>query len=137
MSLTHKTIHHILFVEDSEASRHLMKEAFKAAGFEGQLMIMENASQLLAFLNQKPQSASALFPDLIVLDLNLPGKTGIEVMEELKNDETFKAIPLIVLTGSNALTDIEACSRFGCKYLLKPSRFHELVQLVKSLPELI
>jgi CheY-like chemotaxis protein len=133
--LTDKKISNILFVEDSEASRHLMREAFKAAHFDGELFIMENAAQFFQFLNRQNNYSKAPVPDLIVLDLNLPGKNGIEVMEEVKNDPRFQNIPLIVLTGSNAASDIEACSKYGCKYLLKPSRFHELVKLVQSLPQ--
>jgi CheY-like chemotaxis protein len=127
-------IKNVLLVEDNRASRDLMKEAFQAAAFEGALHVTENAEQLLQFLKKEKTFEAAPDPDLILLDLNLPGKNGIETMGDLRGDARFKDIPVVVLTGSNVSSDIQACAKYRCKYLLKPSRFHELVGLVKSLP---
>ena len=130
-------IKNILLVEDNPASHQLMREAFKEALIETDLTMVDNGNDALHFLRKEGRFAASTKPDLVLLDLNLPGKSGIELMEEIKGDPSLQSIPLIVLTGSSAAADIQACARFHCKYLLKPSRFHELVQLVKSLPDLI
>jgi chemotaxis family two-component system response regulator Rcp1 len=125
----------VLLVEDDPANRKLVQEAFKAAEFKGALSTVNNSDELMRFLDQKYASMKKL-PDLILLDLNLPGKSGIEIIPEIQNDERFKRIPIVCLTSSNAASDIKACSEYRCKYLIKPTRFHELVGLVKSLPGL-
>lgn len=130
-------IKNVLIVEDNRASHVLMREAFAAASFNAHLTIVDNGDEAMQFLKRKGDFSGAQRPDLILLDLNLPGKSGVELMAEIKDDTESQSVPLIVLTGSNAEADIQACARFHCKYLLKPSRFHELVQLVKSLPDLI
>ncbi len=130
-----KMIKHVLLVEDSEAGRRLMQEAFKIASFDGQLNITENGEELLQFLKQEEGFVNAQIPDLILLDLNLPGKSGFQVLDGIKKDKRFQNIPVIVLTGSSAASDIQTCAEFGCKYLMKPSNFSELIALVKSLPD--
>lgn len=126
----------ILLIEDSEGDRQLMEEAFKAASQSG-LYVVQNGFEGLAFLKKEGEYQNVPRPDLILLDLNMPGKTGLDVLDEIKSDEALQNIPVAILTGSNAPTDIRACSRFpGCRYLLKPSRFPELVELVKTLPNL-
>jgi CheY-like chemotaxis protein len=130
-----KLIRNVLLVEDNEASRVLMREAFEAASFEGQLDMVENGHEVMRFLKSEGRFARSPRPDLILLDLNLPGKSGAEIMSEIREDERFRDISIVILTGSNAANDIAVCSKFRCKYLLKPSRFHELVELVRTLPE--
>lgn len=124
----------ILLVEDSDAGRDLMKEAFNAAEFDGALYMAKNGNEALDFLKQAGGFSQAPRPDLILLDLNLPRLSGLDVLAEI-HDTPFQKIPLVVLTGSNSSKDIQACLKYRCRYVLKPSRFHELVELVKSLPE--
>ncbi len=126
----------ILLVEDNEAQRNLMQEAFSEANLEVELHIVERAEELMAFLRKQGGFKNAASPDLVLLDLNLPGKSGLEALSEIKSDTQIKHVPIAVLTGSNASSDIQACAKFQCKYLLKPSGFNQLVQLVKSLPDL-
>jgi len=132
---TKKMIKNVLLVEDNPAIRLIMQEAFKAASFEGQLDMAENGDDVMQYLKREKKFSTAPMPDIILMDLNLPGKSGIEVIGEIKKDDRLKNIPIVVLTGSNSSIDTHACSKFQCKYLLKPSRFHELVELVKSLPD--
>jgi len=135
MSLMGKTFKSILLVEDNKAGRLIMREAFKMALVESQLHVVENGDDALRFLNQEDPFEKMPMPDLILLDLNLPGKSGVEVLAEIRKEVRFQAVAIMVLTGSSAASDIEACSKFHCRYFIKPARFHELVQLVKSLPE--
>jgi len=137
VSLVKKKLHNILLVDDSRAAHFLMKEAFKEASMDSQLHMVENGDDALSFLRKEGSFAKMPAPDLMLLDLNMPGKTGLDVLDEIKKDESLHNIPVIVLTGSEAAADREACSKFNCKYLNKPTRFHELVELVKSLPDLV
>ena len=123
----------ILLVEDNEASRQIMKHAFRIASMAAELHLAENGDQLFQFLRKEPPFTGAAEIDLILLDLNLPGRSGIELLRELKNDSHFQKIKVVILTGSNAAKDIAACSQFHCEYRLKPTRFQELVEFVKAL----
>jgi CheY-like chemotaxis protein len=134
MKLSEKKTRHILLVEDNESSRILMKEAFDAVSFEGRVDMVESGDEAMEFLRQKGKYADAQKPDIVLLDLNLPGKNGLEIVSEIRSDKHLQNLCVIILTGSNASSDIEACTRLHCKYLLKPSRFHEVIELVKVLP---
>jgi len=127
---------HILLVEDNEASRNIMQEAFVDASFEGELDVVGNGNEAMQFLRQGPRFENKPKPDLVLLDLNMPGKSGMEVLQEIKSDEALQYIPVIILSGSNAPKDMNACFGFlKCHYLLKPSRFQDLVKLVTSLED--
>jgi CheY-like chemotaxis protein len=127
-------IKNILLVEDNEAGSRLMQEAFKEVFFDGELDIVEDGTEAMQFLRHEQRFENKPKPDLVLLDLNLPGKSGIEVLNEIKTDEALRDIPVAVLTGSNSSKDIKACSGFQrCRYFLKPARFDEIVNLVKSL----
>jgi two-component system, chemotaxis family, response regulator Rcp1 len=131
-----KTFKNVLLVEDNKAIHHLMREAFRVADFDTEMNIAETGNEAMKYLKKEEDYNGAPTPDLILLDLNLPAKNGLEVMAEIKGNSGLRHIPVVVLTGSNAASDIQACSKYHCKYLQKPSRFHELVELVKSLPEI-
>lgn len=126
---------HVLLVDDDPANERLMFEAFKKAASESTLHAVENGDDAIKFLKREAKFADAPKPSLIILDLNLPGKNGFEILEDIKKIKELKNVPVLILTGSSAAGDIQNCSRLYCKYLLKPTRFHELVQLVKSLPD--
>lgn len=127
----------VLLVEDDRASRKLMSMAFQEADTGAKLHMTENGEEALDFLNRRGRFPEAPQPEMILLDLNLPGKSGATLLEEIRQDDHLKEIPVVILTGSNASQDIKAASRFTrCRYLLKPTHYHELVLLVKSLPQI-
>lgn len=130
-------IRNILLVEDDRASRRLMDMAFQEAAIGASLHMAENGEEALDFLKKRGKYPGAPRPEMILLDLNLPGKSGASVLEEIRGDDRLKEIPVVILTGSNASQDIKISSRFTrCRYLLKPTHYHELVLLVKSLPQI-
>lgn len=133
-----KMIKNILLVEDDKASQILMRQAFKAAGSESVLNVAASGEEAMEFLRQQGRFENAAVPEVVLLDLNLPGKSGLQLLKEIKESPALRHLPVIVLTGSNASSDIRECAKFPhCRYLLKPSRFHELIELVKSIPQLI
>lgn len=116
----------ILIVEDNEADRNILKIAFNSACPSAKLTLAENGEKALAGLN------SGALPDLILLDLNLPGMAGVEVLETLKQNKGTKKIPVIILSSSSNPKEISACyDNFANCYLNKPMSFTELKDLIK------
>jgi CheY-like chemotaxis protein len=123
----------VLLIEDNRASQTLMKMAFKTAEMDCMLKIAEEGDDAIAFLKRQGVHADAPQTNLVLLDLNLPGKSGVEILAEIKQDPATSQVPVIVLTGSNASSDMNACAKYPhCRYVLKPARFPELVDLVRS-----
>ena len=131
------SLKNILVAEDDIASRQAVAEAFRESSFEGVLHTVKNSDELMRVLRRQGEFKDVSVPDMVLLDLNLPGKTGLDAIREIKSDEKLKDIPIVVLTVSNAPADIQVCSQYRCKYLIKPSRFHELVNLVTMLPDFL
>ena len=90
----------------------------------------------MAFLRRGEEHADLPVPDLILLDLNLPRRDGREVLTEIKADEGFKHIPVVILTSSQDEEDILQSYRLHANcYISKPIRFGEFVKVVKSIEE--
>jgi CheY-like chemotaxis protein len=96
----------ILLVEDSPDDVDLTIEAFKEHSSPSRLHVVEDGIEALAFLRREGSYASAPRPDLILLDLNLPKKSGHEVLKEIKTDPALRRIPVVVLTTSAADADV-------------------------------
>jgi CheY-like chemotaxis protein len=114
----------ILLVEDSPTDQLLAQEALKSAGVESNLHIVSDGVEAMDFLHGRPPFESALRPDLILLDLNLPRKDGREVLAELKSDKRLLSIPVVVLTTSESEQDVNhAYSLHANCYICKPVDF--------------
>ena len=126
----------ILLVEDNEGDIELTKEAFEDAKFRNNLHIVEDGDEALNYLFKRNGYENAVLPDIILLDLNLPGTDGKEVLEVIKADEMLKRIPVIVLTSSEADKDIvDSYDLHANCYIVKPvnaSKFMEVVQSIKN-----
>ena len=123
----------ILLVEDNPGDVRLTKEAFKQGRIENDLHVVSDGIEALAFLSQEVEYADAPRPDLILLDLNLPGKGGEEVLEELKEDPVLRSIPVIVLTSSRAEEDVvKSYELHANAYLTKPVDPDEFIQTVRA-----
>ncbi|QVL31405.1 response regulator [Telmatocola sphagniphila] len=124
----------ILLVEDSPTDALLAREALGESRLFNQLHQVSDGVEAMAFLNQEGAYATAPRPDLILLDLNLPRKDGREVLAELKTDERFKRIPVIVLTTSHAERDILAAYNHHANcYIVKPVDFQKFTSVVQSI----
>jgi CheY-like chemotaxis protein len=111
MTETRET-HEILLVEDSPSDRLLALRALGQMSVPSRVHSVEDGEEALAFLRQEGTFALAKRPDLILLDLNLPRKDGRQVLTEIKGDPLLCCIPVVVLTTSNAESDVlEAYSR--------------------------
>jgi two-component system response regulator len=124
----------ILLVEDNPADARLTQEAIRDTEFRYQLHLAEDGEEAMEFLYQEGEFADAPRPDLILLDLNLPGMDGREVLAEIKSDESLGSIPVVVLTTSTAQQDL--LYSYGLRansYVNKPidrDRFNDMIKSV-------
>ena len=126
----------ILLVEDNPGDVVLAQEALKESKVRNKLFVVDDGVEAMAFLRRQGQYAGAPRPDLILLDLNLPRKSGREVLAEVKGDEELKRIPVVVLTVSKAEEDIIKCySHHANCYITKPLDFNQFMEVTKSIEE--
>ena len=126
----------ILLVEDSPTDALLTREALEQSKILNQLHHVENGVEALAFLRGAGQYAGTPRPDLILLDLNLPKKSGIEVLQEIKEDEDLRIIPVVVLTTSKSEEDIvKSYDLHANCYIIKPVDFDKFTAVIQSIRE--
>jgi two-component system response regulator len=131
-----KNLNHIdiLLVEDSPADVLITREAFEEFRLINTLHVVDDGVEALAFLNQAGKYASMPHPDLILLDLNLPRKSGREVLAEIKADSKFKSIPVVILSTSPAEQDVlQAYEHHANCYIVKPVGFDNFVTAMQSI----
>jgi chemotaxis family two-component system response regulator Rcp1 len=124
----------VLLVEDSPGDVRLTREAFRDANPSIHLHVAPDGVEAMAFLRRQGAYAKAPRPDLILLDLNLPKMDGREVLVHIKEDDSLKTIPTVILTTSDAEVDIVKSYqlRANC-YLTKPVQLDAFESLVKSI----
>jgi two-component system response regulator len=127
----------VLLVEDNLGDVELTTLALEESQLSFNVSVVGDGAAALEFLNyQKKSYANAPYPALILLDLNLPKKSGYEVLAEIKADKNLKRIPVVVLTTSQADEDIlRAYNLYASGYITKPARFDEFVKVVKSIED--
>ena len=126
----------ILLAEDSADDVSLFARALKRAEVAIDMDVVNDGNEALQYLRRANHYASAPIPDLMFLDLNMPKKNGHEVLVELKKDQHLKAIPVIVLSTSDAPTDIMDSYASGATcFITKPEDFEELKNFVRKLYE--
>jgi len=124
----------ILLVEDSPGDVRLTQEAFRAANAAIDLHVANDGVEAMAFLNQQGVYADVPRPELILLDLNLPKMDGVEVLARIKEDESLKTIPIVILATSESEADVEKSFQLQANcYLSKPVKLEALENLAKSI----
>ncbi|MGI9056218.1 MAG: response regulator [Pyrinomonadaceae bacterium] len=125
----------ILLADDDPDDRLLVQEAFEENHLLNVVHTVEDGEELMEYLNKKGKFAGiAVRPNVILLDLNMPRKTGLEALQEIKADPELRSIPVIVLTTSKAEEDIIRSYDLGVNsFIVKPVTFESLVGLVKTL----
>ena len=126
----------ILLVEDNPGDVRLTSEALKDSRIRNRLHVVENGVEALSFLRRQGDYAGAPRPDLILLDWNLPKKSGQELLQEIKSDQDLRTVPVLVLTTSRSEEDIlKAYSLHANCYLAKPVDFVNLSEVLKSIED--
>jgi two-component system response regulator len=126
----------VLLVEDDPGDVLMTKEAFADNKVKNNLSVVTDGVEALAFLRREGKYADAPYPDLILLDLNLPKKDGREVLAEIKADDRLSHIPVVVLTTSGANEDILASYRLHANaYVTKPVDFEQFIRVVRQIDD--
>lgn len=124
----------ILLVEDNPGDVRLTREALKGAKVANELHVVGDGKDAIDFLRRRGPYVNAPRPDIVLLDLNLPGMDGREVLADIKGDPDLARIPIIVLTSSAAEEDILRSYELHANcFISKPVEFTEFITAVQSL----
>jgi CheY-like chemotaxis protein len=123
----------LLYVEDEDAAVFLLETALKEAGIKVELYRVSDGEQALAFLHRSGSYEKAPRPDLMLLDLNLPRKNGLEVLAEMSGSDSLRSIPVVVFTSSSLAIDRKNSLALGAQhYITKPASFDGFIEAVRT-----
>lgn len=123
-----RTHHTILIADDDEDDRLLIEEALLSTGIDAELHLVEDGEEALLHL----QAAETL-PSLVVLDLNMPRRNGLEVLQEIRSSAEWRQLPVVILTTSRAQEDLLRSYKLGGNsFVTKPLSFEGLVEIMNS-----
>ena len=126
----------VLLIEDNAHDAELTIRALAQAKLRNRVRLAVTGVEALAILRREGAYAGAARPDLILLDLNLPGKDGREVLAEIKADDALRDIPVVVVTGSRAPADVVESYRLHANaYVTKPIDTTEFLEAVNSIEQ--
>jgi CheY-like chemotaxis protein len=126
----------VLLVEDDPGDVLMTREAFEEHRVNNRLRVVNDGVEALAYLRREEPYTDAVRPDLILLDLNLPRRDGRQVLEEIKNDESLRHIPVVVLTTSQRDEDVLRSYQLHANaYVAKPVDFDQFIKAVQQIDE--
>lgn len=126
----------ILMVEDNPDDVELTRQTIRETKLRNNLHVVEDGVAALAFLRREGTYSDSPRPDLVLLDLNLPRKNGLEVLEEIKADDDLKRIPVIVLTASDDEADVLAAYNHNSNaYITKPVDLEQFARIVQMIDD--
>jgi CheY-like chemotaxis protein len=124
----------VLLVEDDEADALIIREAFEYYKIRNRLHVVTDGEDALRFLRKIPPYADAPRPGLILLDVNLPRRGGLEVLAELKADPEFLMLPVVMLTSSRTEEDIlRSYALHANAYVSKPVDFEHFIDAIRQI----
>lgn len=123
----------LLYAEDEDAAFILLDMALKEANIALDVHRVTDGEEALAFLHRTGEYSEAPKPHLVLLDLNLPRKSGHEVLSALRQDEALKEIPVVIFTSSSAISDRRKSMALGAqKHITKPASFDSFVEAIRE-----
>lgn len=126
----------LVVVEDNRADWETISLLLTEAGVNRSLVHCTTGEEAMEYLNGAKPKGGPRLPVHILLDLNLPGVSGLEVLNELKHDARFSQIPITILTSSAHPRDVESCYRAGANsYMIKPIDFNRFEKMVRNFVE--
>jgi CheY-like chemotaxis protein len=126
----------ILLIEDNPADVNMLQETFEESKIANRLSVVNDGERAMDFLHKRGDFAASPRPDLVLLDLGLPKKGGLEVLAEIKADPDLKRIPVIVLTTSKAEADIlRSYDLHANSFITKPVHLSEFFEVVKGIED--
>lgn len=126
----------VLLVEDDPGDVVMTQEALADHEVPSNLHVVMNGEDAIAYLHRRGEFADAPRPDLVLLDLNLPRRNGREVLRDIKDDPDLRRIPIVVLTTSEAESDVHAVYDLHANaYVRKPGDFVQYVATVRAIDD--
>jgi two-component system, chemotaxis family, response regulator Rcp1 len=126
----------VLLVEDDPGDVMIAQEALKASSLTSKLTVVPDGVEAIKYLRREEEYADAPRPDLILLDLNLPKKSGHEVLAEVKADPALRKIPIVVLTTSGAAEDVvRSYDLHANVFVTKPVDFDHFTGVIKQIDD--
>ena len=126
----------IMLIEDNRGDALLTARAFRDARIDNRLTVADTGEKALAMLRRQGPYVDFRLPDIILLDLNLPGVSGQDVLRAIKDDETLKTIPVVVLSSSEAQSDVaRAYDRHANAYVVKPVSIDKFREVAASIEQ--
>lgn len=123
----------ILIADDQETDAFFIEQAFGQSTLANNVHWVHDGQAVLDFLNRESAYADAPRPHLIIMDIKMPRKDGIEALVEIKNDERHKDIPVIIMSGSQAMEDVVAAYRtYANAYVPKSNGFEDMIAFVNA-----
>lgn len=126
----------ILIADDDADDRMFLEQAMRQNGYEQSIRFVEDGEELLEYLRWQGRynELNAPWPNLLILDLNMPRKNGFQALSEIKEDPKLRRLPVIVMTTSSADEDIVKTYNLGVNsFVTKPFNFNRLVEIVSTL----
>ena len=126
----------VLLVEDDEGDVLMTREALDEGKVFNRLNVVGDGVEAIAYLRREKPYAEVTRPDLVLLDLNLPKRDGLQVLEEVKADPELRRIPIVVLTTSEAEEDVlRSYDLHANAYVTKPVDFDRFVEVIRQIDE--
>lgn len=123
-----KKIVDILYVEDNPDHILFVTKAIKKIDSNLKVMAVDNGTEALALLSKR-ENGEQIIPKLILLDLNMPGINGLDILKQLKSDEELKLIPITIFSTSDYIEDVKRTASLGANaYVVKPSGYQKLLE---------
>jgi CheY-like chemotaxis protein len=123
----------ILIAEDNEDDILLIREAFEEVNMVNRIAVVRDGEEALAYLRGEDPFRDSPLPGMVLLDINMPKKTGLEVLTDIKAEPRFRALPIVMLTVSEREEDIiRSFEQGACSYIRKPVTFTRFITVVKE-----
>ena len=126
----------ILIADDDADDRMFLEQAMRKNGYEYGIQFVEDGEELMEYLRQQGRynELNAPWPDMLILDLNMPRKNGFQALSEIKDDPILRRLPVIVMTTSSADEDVLKTYSLGVNsFVTKPFNFNRLVEMIGTL----
>jgi CheY-like chemotaxis protein len=124
----------IVMIEDDEGHARLIEKNIRRAGISNGLCHFVTGNEALEYLFNHPEGPALNGPALVLLDLNLPDMSGIDILQKIKADEHLKRTPVVVLTTTDDKLEIERCYDLGCNvYITKPVDYAAFADAIRQL----
>ncbi len=124
----------ILMVDDSESDVDITREVMEESKIANRLDVVHNGEEALRYLRADPPYQDRVFPDILLLDLNMPKMDGRQVLTEIREDPALTHLPVVVLTSSRSEEDIAKSYRLHANcYVSKPIGIDQFIRVVNQL----